>query len=195
MTGRARASLQRLAHNAGPIAVLGVFLLLAVVVYAVLRINAQQKTLTDQGKTIVALQQAQADSSKTGRGILNQVASIGQVIAEQTSPTATATQGAKIAGYLGSLAAANQAALNDQTAKIAQMFEQCRALPCATSTISRILAQPVPVPTFAGMAAVTPAAPTSPILPTARATPTPRANPTPTLTPFLQVQCPVICPH
>lgn len=191
MTGRVRASLQRLAHNAGPIAVLGVFLLLAVVVYAVLRINAQQKT-------IVALQQTQAESSKTGQGILKQVAAIGQVIAEQTSPTATATQGAKIAGYLSSLAMANQAALNDQTAKIAQMFEQCHSLPCATATVSRILAEPVPVPTFAGMAVTlapirTPAG-AAPNLPTARPAGTP-PTPAPTLTPFLQVQCPIICPH
>lgn len=193
MTSRVRASLERLAHNAGPIAVLGVFLLLAVVVYAVLRIDAQSKT-------IVSLQQAQLESAKTGRATQLQVAGLISQIASFTDPNSpiTKAQQAKVASYLSSLAAAVQQSNDDQTRKIAQMFEACRSLPCATSAIDRILAEPVPVPTFAG-AAVTPTparapAPASLILPTPRATSTPRPTPAPTLTPFLVVQCPIVCP-
>lgn len=200
MTGRVRASLQRLTHNAGPIAVLGVFLLLAVVVYAVLRINAQQKT-------IVGLQRAQTESSKTGRGILDQVQHLVEQGNSFTDPNSAITkaQQAKVAGYLTSLASANQAALNDQTRRVGEMFEACHTLPCAVSTINRILAEPVPVPTFAGMTAVTPsptiaaspavAASSTPLSSPSRALSTPTPSPSPTLTPALLLQCPVICPQ
>lgn len=186
MTGKVRASLHRLAENAGPIAVLGMFLLLAVVVY--------------QQTTIVGLQKSQAESSKNGRATLTQIAEIAAQIKSFTDPNSAITrqQKAQTAGYLTSLAAANQASINDQTRKIGEMFTACRTLPCAATTIERILAEPVPVPTFAG-AAVTPAPAAAPatvpsIAPTVKIA-TPAPTPTPTLTPFLVVQCPIICPR
>lgn len=155
--GRVRASLQRLSHNAGPITVVGMFLLLAVVVYQQFRSNQQGTTIANQQKIIVGLQQAQAASSTQGRALLRGVQQTNDLILGFTSPTSTATmeQQAKVAGYLASLASANQQAINDQTRRIGEMFTQCRVLPCATSTIAKILGEPVPTPTFAGMAAVT----------------------------------------
>lgn len=190
---RVRVSLHRLTENAGPIAVLGVFLLLGAVMFLLVRGYEQQKT-------IVALQRAQTESSKTEKGILTQVQHLveqGNSFTDPNSPISKEQQ-KKTAGYLAQLDEAQRQGRADQLAKIAQMFEECRSLPCAMSTITRILAQPVPVPTFAGMAAVTPTppapVPTPLLLPTAKATSAPSTGPTPTLTPAVVIQCLPICP-
>lgn len=106
--------------------------------------------LYQQGGKIVALQNAQADSAKTGRGILTNLAGIADQIKSQTDPNSQASkdQQTKVAEILGQLDEAQRAGRADQLKKIAQMFEQCRSLPCDPAVVNRILAQPVPVPTF-----------------------------------------------
>lgn len=188
--GRVRASLQRMSHNVGPITVFGGFILLAALVFLVLR--------------VVALQQAQAESSKNGRALLKQVVDLTKQVRSQndtiqsfTDPNSQTSkdQQARIANILAELDAAQRAGRADQLKKIAQMFEQCRSLPCDPGIVNRILAQPVPVPTFAGMVAVAPApVPTPAPSSTPTATHPATASPTPSRSPFLQVQCPVICP-
>lgn len=191
--GRVRASFRRLSHNVGPITVVGGFILLAALIFLVLR--------------VVALQQAQAESSKNGRALLKQVVDLTKQVRSQndtiksfTDPNSQASkdQQTKTANILAELDAAQRAGRADQLMKVAQMLEQCPSLPCSPAIINRILAQPVPVPTFAGMAAVTPAPVSVPTpipssTPTATHAATPR--PTPSRSPFLQVQCPVICPQ
>lgn len=108
--------------------------------------------LYKQSGQIVDLQSKQADSSKTGRGILLQVAGLADQIKSFTDPNSQSSkeQQAKVASYLAALDEASRAGRADQLKKIAQMFEQCRSLPCDPGVINRILAQPVPVPTFGG---------------------------------------------
>lgn len=149
---RIRASLERALHNAGPIAVFGMFLLLAVVVFLLLRVSA----LSGQ---IVSLQKSQAESATTGRGILKQVLALNQRIVDQTDPNSQASkdQQARIGVILAQLDEAQRVGRADQLKKIAQMFQQCPRLPCDPAVVNRILAQPVPIPTFGPATAPAPA--------------------------------------
>jgi hypothetical protein len=113
------------------------------------------KEVISQSAQIKTLAEDQAKSSETGRNILKQ-------IQDFTDPNSAAVkeQQAKIARYLALLDEAQRLGRADQLKKIAQMFEQCRSLPCDPSIVNRILAQPVPVPTFG---ATTPAPAPTPV--------------------------------
>lgn len=178
---RIRASLQRAAHNAGPIAVSGMFLLLAVVMFLLLRVSA----LSGQ---IVSLQRTQAENSANGRTLLAKVLSLSEQIAAFSDPNSQAAkdQREKTAQALQQFDQAQRLGRADQLKKIAQMFTQCSRLPCDPAVVNRILAQPVPVPTF-GAIGPTPSTPMRSVgaspPPAARLSP----SPSPTSCPGLQV--------
>lgn len=90
----------------------------------------------NQGRDIKRLAEDQATNSQTGRDILKR-------LSDATSSSATQTVQA-----LQQLDNAQRQGRADQLKKIAQMFEQCRSLPCDPAVVNRILAQPVPIPTF-----------------------------------------------
>jgi hypothetical protein len=119
------------------------FLGIAVVIWAVLRINAQTKVITDQGKTIVALQQGQTEAQKTGRTTQVQVQQLVEQIASFTSPTSTVTmdQQQKVQGYITALLQGQQTQNADVLRKLGEMAV---ALGAPKATIDRILAEPSP---------------------------------------------------
>lgn len=150
---RIRASFDRLAHNAGPIAVFGGFLLLVVLVFGVFK--------------IVALAQAQSENSKNGRAIVRQVQEQTQTIKDQTDPNSQVSKDRATAlnGILSQLFSSFIVGQNDGLRRVGEMLEQCRALPCSPTIINRILAEPVPMVTFTAgtpMTATTPRPPASP---------------------------------
>lgn len=106
-------------------------------------------------RQIVALQKAQAASSANGRTLLAKVLTLSEQIAAFSDPNSQAAkeQQAKIAQALQLFDEAQRLGRADQLKKIAQMFEQCTRLPCDPAVVNRILAQPVPVPTFGGASA------------------------------------------
>lgn len=103
------------------------------------------KEVIRQGQDIKKLAEDQATNSQTGRDILKR-------LSDATSSSATQTVQA-----LQQLDDAQRVGRADQLKKIAQMFEQCRTLPCDPVVVNRILAQPVPVPTFGAGPAPAPA--------------------------------------
>lgn len=115
-------------------------------------IYGQSQRIVSLQQRIVSLQQAQTESSKNGRTLLQQVANLTQRIVDYSDPNSKIgqEQRAQTAQVLAQLDAAQRAGRADQLKKIAQMFEQCRSLPCDPAIVNRILAQPVPVPTFGG---------------------------------------------
>lgn len=133
---RIRASFERMAHNAGPIAVIGGFLLLVVLVFGVFK--------------IVALAQAQSENSKNGRAIVKQVQEQTQTIKDQTDPNSKVSKQRADAlnGILSQLFDSFIVGQNDGLRRFGEMLEQCRALPCSPMIINRILAEPAPMVTF-----------------------------------------------
>jgi hypothetical protein len=107
---------------------------------------------------IIDLQHAQARTARTGRGVLTKVLSLSEQIAAFSDPNSQAAkdQQAKTAQALQLFDTAQRLGRADQLRKIAQMFEQCRSLPCDPAVVNRILAQPVPVPTFGAAPAPAP---------------------------------------
>lgn len=102
------------------------------------------KEVIRQGQDIKKLAEDQATNSQTGRDILKR-------LSDATSSSATQTVQA-----LQQLDDAQRVGRADQLKKIAQMFEQCTRLPCDPAVVNRILAQPVPVPTFGAAPAPAP---------------------------------------
>jgi hypothetical protein len=154
-----------------------------------------QKSATT-ARQIKALQQQQQESQKTGRatqlqvaGIVQQGATLLALVVAQTGPTATARQQAAVAGYLASLTDAQKTLNADLLRKIGELA-QC--VPCSPEQVSRVLAEPVPVITF-GRPAPVPTPSSSPP-PTRSGAPSPTPTPSHTLTPAVQIQCPIICP-
>jgi hypothetical protein len=145
-------------------------------------------------RQIKTLQKAQAESSATGRATQLQVAALVELIAAQTSPTATAHQQEMVSGYLASLTDAQKTLNADQLRKRGQLAE---ALGAPRATVNRILNEPVPVITFGPPAPAS--SPRGPPVLTPKASNSaapPSPTPTPSRSPALnlQVQCPVICP-
>lgn len=131
--------------------------------------------LYQSNQRIVVLGQKQVESSKTGRGILLQVAALADQIKSFTDPNSQSSkdQQAKVASYLAALDEASREGRADQLKKIAQMFMQCTRLPCDPSIVNRILAQPVPVPTFGPTRPAATPAPPSPATMRSGVAPTP----------------------
>lgn len=150
-------------------------------------IQTLQQQLVTTTAAIQDLQQQQVTSSATGRAIL-------ALVANQTSPTATARQQAAVAGYLQSLTDAQKALNADLLRKIGEL---AICAPCSPSAVQRILNEPVPVITFGPPAGATTPPSTTPTAPAARATspPSPAPRPSPTITPAVQIQCLPICPQ
>jgi hypothetical protein len=151
------------------------------------RVIAQGMQIKKLGDKLIELAQAQAESSANGRTLLVQQAALTAVIADQTSSTTTARQQAQVAGYLQSLVNAQKTLNADQLRKLGQLAVALGAPPAA---VNEILAEPVPVITFGPPPAASPA-PLSTPTPTRSVT----VSPTPSRSPFLQVQCPIICPQ
>jgi hypothetical protein len=159
------------------------------------KVKDKNDAIVAQGLRIEQLQKDQAEAQATGRTTQLQVQKLVEQGLSFTSPTSTVTmeQQAKIAGYLASLAAANQAGINDQTRRIGEMLTQCRSLPCSPTIVSRIIGEPVPVPTFAGLmatpSAVVASAPAPSASPTIIPTSCPTATATLSITVNLQQKC------
>lgn len=148
------------------------------------KIQTLQQQLVTTTAVIQDLQQQQVSSSVTGRAIL-------KIVADQTSPTATAHQQAAVAGYLKQLTDAQKTLNADQLRKEGEL---AMCVPCSPAAVQRILNEPVPVITFGP--APTPSATLSPpAVARASSTSPPTPRPSPTLTPAVQIQCPVICPQ
>lgn len=172
----------------------GVFVLLvlsASLVVALVLLFQQGHKIAKVVSTVADVQVGQVSATATGLVIRTQQSAILEQIQGATARGATATVLA-----LMQLDAAHRAEIADLGKKVGDLFRSCPTLPCAASIVNRILAVPIPVPTFTGMAATSPtpgASSTPSSSPTVRASP--MAIPSPTLTPALQLQCPVICPH
>lgn len=160
---RIRASFDRLAHNAGPIAVFGGFLLLVVLVFGVFK--------------IVALAQAQSENSKNGRAIVRQVQEQTQTIKDQTDPNSQVSKDRATAlnGILSQLFGSFIVGQNDGLRRVGEMLERCPSLPCSPAIINKILAEPAPMVTFTAGAPMTPAA--KPAASPASAGPRPTSSP------------------
>jgi hypothetical protein len=167
-----------------------VLLLAMFVAFYIVRAFARLDSAATTATKIQTLQQTQADNSANGRAILLQQAALTKIIADQTSPTATAQQQAQVAGYLKSLTDAQKTLNADQLRKLGELAIVLGAPPGA---VNRILAEPVPVITFG------PPMPAPAANPVPSNTPTPTrsvtVSPSPSRSPFLQVQCPIICPQ
>lgn len=111
-----------------------------------------------QGGHIAELQKTQADNSANGRTLLGKVLTLSEQIAAFSDPNSQAAkdQRAKTAEALQLLDDAQRQGRADQLKKIAQLFQQCTRLPCDPAIVNRILAQPVPVPTFGAAPAPAP---------------------------------------
>lgn len=111
-----------------------------------------------QSGHIADVQSKQAEASANGRTLLAKVLTLSEQIAAFSDPNSQAAkdQREKTGQALALLDEAQRIGRADQLKKIAQMFEQCRSLPCDPAVVNRILAQPVPVPTFGASSTPTP---------------------------------------
>lgn len=133
------------------VALIGGFILAAFSVagfflaYSQARKNANlTQEVIGQSAQIKKLAEDQATNSQTGRDILKR-------LSDATSSSATQTVQA-----LQQLDDAQRVGRADQLKKVAQLFQQCTRLPCDPAVVNRILAQPVPVPTFGAAPAPAP---------------------------------------
>jgi hypothetical protein len=146
--------------------------------------GVQIKLLTEQ---LAGLAQAQAANSVQGRALIQKVVDLTTVIAGFTDPTSKAAmdQQAKIAAAIKSLLAGQQiqsADLLRKLGEIAVVLAPPDRMAEVQAAVAKILAEPAPPIVI-------------PSVPSAKASTVAMPTPTPSRSPFLQVQCPVICPQ
>lgn len=165
--------------------------------YFMVRAFGRVDSAADTAVKIQTLQQTQADNSTNGRALLTQLTAIGKVIAEQTSPTATAIQQQKIGNILSQLTDGIKTLNADQLRKLGQLAIVLGAPP---ATVNKILSEPVPTITFGPQPPVvnpSPAAAPSPssVGSSLGIRPVPAQSPSRSPALNIQIQCPVICPQ